>query len=305
MRRSVSRSSRLQEARPRPRRRTESARRAPSTARSDRCRGSADRAGRSASRQRTAPPRFRPPSSRCSGGRCRPRWSTRTESMRRRVAMFISAGMRAFDGQGTCCTDNEGTSGNGNYNDADARAAVRRTCSRSSSGSAAWSCSARSSRPTTFQVLQAQRAGGGPRAGRRRCSARSSRRFHYVAYAAGGVLLVTLAAMARARPAAGALRRSQRDHRARCWASRSTPASSCSAASTRIQREVGTPARHGCPAGDARRIRVRRAAPAVDAADDVQHGGGAGAAVLGSVRNIRHAGELRRRDQQLPHAARL
>ena len=60
-----------EQTRLRPRPRTESARRAPSTARSDRCRGSAGPSDRSASRRRTASPRSRPPTGSSSDGRCR------------------------------------------------------------------------------------------------------------------------------------------------------------------------------------------------------------------------------------------
>ena len=78
--------------RPRPTRRTGAARRAPSTARSDRCRDAADPSDRTASRRRTARPRGRPPSSSSSDGRCRLRTSSATESIRSRVAMFLQSG---------------------------------------------------------------------------------------------------------------------------------------------------------------------------------------------------------------------
>ena len=63
--------------------------------------------------------------------------------------------------------------------------------------------------PTTFQVLQASEPVDGPRAGGRRVR-RHPRRFHYVAYAAGGILLVTLAVMALLGPRPASLRGSQR-----------------------------------------------------------------------------------------------
>ena len=166
------------------------------------------------------------------------------------------------------------------------------TCSRSSSGWAAWSCSARSSRPATFQVLQAMRPAPGARS-RASCSADAAR-FHYVAYASGGVLLVTLAAMALLGP------------RPRSFAIRAAIIAVMLGVALysgvvvlgeidAIQREIAATSSatlrdalgRGSALAAARRRRaahpLRRAASALDAADDGQHRRRAGAAVLGSA----------------------
>ena len=107
--------------------------------------------------------------------------------------------------------------------------------------------------PATFQVLQAS---GRPPAARwpARCSATILARFHYVAYAAGALLLVTLAAMALLgpRPRGLAVRTALvgGDAGRGALLRRRRPAASADA----IQREVGgLPSR--LPAGDARRVR--------------------------------------------------
>ena len=77
--------------RPRPTPRRAAAPRVPSTARTGRCPDAAGPSDRSASRRRRAPRRDPRPNSSSSDVRCRPRRSSATESIRRRVAMFCES----------------------------------------------------------------------------------------------------------------------------------------------------------------------------------------------------------------------
>ena len=136
--------------------------------------------------------------------------------------------------------------------------------------------------PATFQVLQAS----APSIGRALAGdlfGQILARFHYVAYACGGVLLVTLVAMAAARPAtARVCRAARRDHR-RCSLVALYSGFVVLQTIDAIQREVGRlPSL--LPAGRRPAHPLRRAASALDTPDDGEHRRRAGAAVLGSAR---------------------